>query len=305
MSPSKNNSLLKLIFFGNYFYGICAVALSTEAALQQHAPLNDIIFYLMTFSLTVLYYTKAYLPQRAPKGNNERSVWYYDNRQLMLYSQVLFTIILLLGVVWFLKSFWDGLLNMNLTDWLLIIVFPVAGAFYYGLDNKAFGKINLRKIGWLKPFIIGFVWAGQVTIYPLLYADIESKLHYAPTFIGCLLFLKNFMFVTVLCIMFDVKDYATDHNQHLQTFVVKFGLRRTIFYILIPLCILGLGSFLTYGTLHHFSLMKIILNTIPFISLIAVAYSLHRRKPIFYYLILIDGLMLVKAVCGSIAMVYF
>jgi hypothetical protein len=51
--------------------------------------------------------------------------------------------------------------------------------------------------------------------------------------------------------------------------------------------------------------MKITLNVLPFLLLIAVAYSLQQRKSILYYLIIIDGLMLAKAVCGSIAMTYF
>lgn len=113
------------------------------------------------------------------------------------------------------------------------------------------------------------------------------------------------MFVTVLCIMFDIKDYAVDHNLQIKTFVVTRGLRYTIFYILLPLCFLGLGSFIIYGITRNFHQMKILLNTIPFILLISVAYSMHRRKPLLYYLAIIDGLMLVKAICGSLAMVYF
>lgn len=104
--------------------------------------------------------------------------------------------------------------------------------------------------------------------------------------------------------MFDIKDYAADHNRQLKTFVVKAGLRKTIFMILIPLCLLGLTSFIFYGIIRQFSLLKISLNVIPFIALIAVAYSMHRRKSIFYYLIVIDGLMLVKAVCGITAMTF-
>jgi len=32
--------------------------------------------------------------------------------------------------------------------------------------------------------------------------------------------------------------------------------------------------------------------------LIIVSYSMHKRKSILYYLIIIDGLMFVKGVCG-------
>ena len=108
------------------------------------------------------------------------------------------------------------------------------------------------------------------------------------------------MFVTVLCIMFDIKDYAADHNHQLKTFVVRVGLRKTIFYIIIPLSIIGLGTFMGYATTRHFPLLRIIINTIPFILLIIMAYSLHRRKSILYYLAIIDGLLLVKSICGII-----
>jgi hypothetical protein len=105
--------------------------------------------------------------------------------------------------------------------------------------------------------------------------------------------------------MFDIKDYATDSNRKLKTYVVEHGLRATIFEILIPLSIVGLGSFLMYGLLRNFSGMRILLNTIPFLMMLMVAYYLHRRQSIFYYLVLIDGLMLVKALCGIIAVSYF
>jgi hypothetical protein len=87
--------------------------------------------------------------------------------------------------------------------------------------------------------------------------------------------------------------------------VTQYGLRKTIFNILVPLSVLGLGSFLIYGYTLQFSMMKILLNTIPFIAMISVAYSMASRRNIFYYLIIIDGLMLVKAVCGMIAVTYF
>lgn len=113
------------------------------------------------------------------------------------------------------------------------------------------------------------------------------------------------MYITLLCILFDIKDYAMDYNKDLKTVVVKLGLRRTIFYFIIPLCFIGLGSFLVYAYSQHFSLMKILINTIPFILIITVAYSMYSRRSIFYYLIIIDGLMLLKAACGITSMVFF
>ncbi len=119
-----------------------------------------------------------------------------------------------------------------------------------------------------------------------------------------LLFLKNTMFVISLAILFDIKDYATDYNKEIKTFVVKYGLRFTIFYILIPLSIIGFGSFICVSILKNFSVLKIVLNTIPFVALFAIIYSMKKRRSILYYLVIIDGLLLLKGIFGAIGMCF-
>lgn len=293
--------LTGLIFFGNYFYGICAVGLSIEASLQQRYPLNGPLVYLLLFLVTVLYYTLAYISEGPGDSNNKRSVWYVRNKGLVKNSQRFLFALFIIAALLFIRQTYHALLNAPFWYYILLFIFPLAAIMYYG----SFGRYNLRKFGWLKPFVIGFSWAGLVTVYPVVIACIEHGLVLELKLISFLLFIKNFMFVSVLCILFDIKDYATDYNHKLKTFVVEVGLRNTIFYIIIPLCILGLGTFLTYGFTHGFSTMKIALNTIPFVALLAVAYSFYRRRSILYYLIIIDGLMLLKAMCGIIAMYYF
>jgi hypothetical protein len=303
MLRKKTVSLVKFIFFGNYFYGLCAIGLSIEASLQQGFPLNTIPYYLLVAALTVLYYTKAYITDNAHNSTNLRSIWYAANAKLIFYCQLtMYALCLVCGLIVFpLKE----LSSITVAEWLLIASVPVAGLMYYGVNMRTTKAYNLRSVGWLKPFLIGFVWAGMVTIYPVLYYCITHNIRYDVTWIKFFLFVKNFMFVTVLCILFDIKDYATDHNYQLKTFVVKAGLRNTIFYIVIPLSFIGLGSFIIYAVIRNFGIMKILVNTIPFILLIWVSYSLHNRRSIFYYLIIIDGLMLAKALCGIVAMKFF
>lgn len=299
------NYPIQAFFFSNYFYGLCAIALSIEATLQQRLPFNSVQFYIFSFAATVLYYTRAYITEKPASNPNPRSQWYWEHRRKVFISQLFFTVVAAVYLGMLVFQHYSFILNMPFADWFLPLIFPTVAALYYGINHRRLAKYRLRNIGWLKPFIIGFVWAGLVTIYPIVFYNIENELARVPDWIGAFLFIKNFMYITVLCIMFDIKDYAADHNRQLKTFVVKAGLRNTIFFILIPLCLAGLASFLYFAMTRHFSTLKIALNVIPFLLLIAVAYSLHRRKSIFYYLIVIDGLMLVKALCGSIAMVYF
>ncbi len=301
MVNKTDSSLVKFIFFGNFFYGICAIALSIEASLQQGFPLNSLPYYLLVFAFTILYYVKAYITDNAHNHHNIRAVWYAKNKRLISVCQkLLYMLAVICGIIIFPYKY---LSSISIHQWLLILVFPMAALMYYGINLRTTNAYNLRSIGWLKPFMIGFVWAGLVTVYPVLYYCITHSQLYHITWINLFLLLKNFMFITALCILFDIKDYATDHNYQLKTFVVKAGLRKTIFNIVIPLSLIGLGSFLIYANYRQFGLVKVLINIIPFILLTVVAYSLQQRKSIFYYLVIIDGLMLVKAMCGIVAFI--
>jgi hypothetical protein len=295
---------LKSLFFGNYFYGFCAVGLTIEATLQQKLPFNDLFYLVSIFAITVWYYTLFYSSEPVEDFTNQRTIWYSKNKQLVISSQWSMFLIISVSVFIFTQAYFNRIMASSAEEIFLFLLFPGVALLYYGVLYR-FKKFSLRNIGWMKPFVIGFVWAGLVTVYPIVYYFIVNNSPFEFTWVGLFLFFKNFIFVTVLAIMFDVKDYATDSNQRLKTYVVEHGLRKTIFYILIPLSIAGLGSFLLYGFTRNFSAGRILLNTVPFLMMITVAYYLHRRQSIFYYLVLIDGLMLVKAICGSIAVSFF
>ncbi len=287
-------------FYGNYFVGFCAAVLAIEATLQQQLSLQPFLFYIILFLGTVYFYTYAYISKNNSVTANPRTQWYQAHAQwLQLQQRITLVAILVVSTVFFYNNV-QAFGNFSFEDYLLLFILPLGGLLYYGLITP---KFILRNNGWIKPFVIGFVWAGAVTIYPLIFDSVYRKTTPQYNLLNLLLFIKNGMFISLLAIMFDIKDYAADHNQSLKTFVVSIGLRKTIFAIIIPLCVIGLGNFLFYGITHHFSLRRIFFNTIPFVLLITVAWSLHRRKTILYYLAIIDGLMLLKAICGIAGMI--
>ena len=268
MSLKTNNPFVNFIFYGNYFYGICTLVLCMEAGMQHLLPLNSFWFYLLVFSATVMYYTKAYMTDISIDTINKRTQWYNQNRKTVKISQGLFIGITLILLGYITVTHYHHILKLSVSTWATILLFPIVAALYYGFNSKTFGHYNLRNKGWLKPFVIGFTWAGFVTIYPVIYYYIEQDLPYKPQAITVFLFLKNFIFITILCIMFDIKDYASDYNHHINTFVVKAGLRKTIFYIIIPLTLLGLLTFIIFVLSEHFHTTRILLNAIPFYFII-------------------------------------
>jgi len=296
--------LAYFILFGNYYYGLCTVALSVETGYQQGIGTNSMVYYLLVFLSTIIYYTYAYKTDTvSTRYSNQRSIWYVQHRKLIAYTQNLFTLTTAIIFFYILANYYKSLLNFSLFNWSLLLVFPIVAVLYYGVVLSPNFKLNLRNQGWLKPFFIGFVWSGAVTIYPVLYHQLETGITYNITWLTGWFFLKNWMFITVLCIMFDIKDYAADHNHQLKTFVVRVGLRKTIFSIIMPLTFLGLASFLVFAFSSHLPTLRVLMNTIPFILLLLVAYSMHQRRPIIYYLAIIDGLMIAKAICGILGVV--
>jgi 4-hydroxybenzoate polyprenyltransferase len=146
------------------------------------------------------------------------------------------------------------------------------------------------------------VWAGCVSLIPLVMLEAEHVPWTVDPILVIGLFVKNWMFCTINAIMFDFKDYADDSNKQLQTFVVRFGLNRTISYVIIPLTVVGMIAALAFMQYRHLGILSIMINLIPFLLMLIVAYSMHREKSIFYYLIVIDGLVFIKAICGILAM---
>ena len=289
--------------FSNFFIAVCAVALCIEAALQQQIPFNSLIFYVLIFSATKVFYTFAYTGEYFPNMQNRRAKWYAENNKIIIKSQYFFSAVMLACIMFYATKYFNYLFKIPIWQWLAEAAFAVIAILYYGVPFKKYHYINLRRTGWLKPFVIGFVWAGMVSFTPVLFNEVEQGKLYHFSMLNLLLFIKNFMYVSVLCILFDIKDYAADYNKKVKTFVVIHGLRKTIFYIIIPLCIIGFLCYVKFSISMNFTAIRIIFNCIPFILLLIVAWSMKKRKPILYYLAVIDGLMLLKALCGIAGMV--
>ncbi len=218
-------------------------------------------------------------------------------------AQRLYTLAAVFILLYFFVQYYSLLSFLSVTNLLLLLVFPLLAGFYYGILFLPGHSFNLRRYGRLKPFVIGFVATGAVTVYPLVFFSTVLMRPLRFTAQEGLYFVANFMFTTVIAIMFDIKDYASDHNHRLKTLVVRFGLRKSIYYVLLPFIAIGMLAFILFAINKHYSFLQLIINGIPFLLLALIAWSLQQRKKILYYLAVIDGLLLVKAICGIAAVV--
>ena len=292
---------LDAILFSNSFYGFIAVALAIENNLVLKMPLHYPLFYLLLFCSTVAFYLLSYRYDPHPLKGNKRAVWINAHKkQLTAYQYILFMIIAVGGLF-----YWYLLPSVPFPQLILLIllvsIFPVLGFLYYGISFPGIFKVRLRSFGWFKPFIIGAVWAGSVSFIPWVLFHWMHKITpvLSPSFI--FFGLHNWMFISILAILFDIKDYAADHNQSLKTFVVRKGLRKVLFTIVLPLSLIGISVLSTFLFLRETNLFAITLFLVPMGLLCLVAFGLSKRRTVAWYLLVIDGLMLVKAICGIAA----
>jgi len=287
-------------FYGNYFLGVCAVAQVIETSALLKLPWRNAWLLNFVFAATVLFYTYPYVRRGLAESRNPRTEWYRRHFLFVCVSQIFLTLWLVVSGITFCFTHADAIRKMELWEWGLLMSFPLVSAFYYG-GNVLSYQVNIRRVGWLKPFLIGFAWTGLILVYPILFSRIQYGHHLILTWFPCMLFTKNFMFMSMLAILFDIKDKVADRGSGLDTWVVRLGLRRTLFHVTLPLTVLGVLTFLSYAVSQGFSIIRMLLILIPFILLILAIIALNKPRSLLYYLVVIDGLMLAKALFGIAA----
>ena len=252
------------------------------------------------------YYNYAYIGAiKFSTSSNPRSEWFIKHKKFLKINQSILTGVSIFLIAYLSLTNIRNILNLPIYYWIVVFLMVGVAGLYYGLIPTYFFNLNLRNTGWLKPFIIGFLWACTANILPLILLKIESNVVVDNLFLLARLFIKNWMFCTVNAIMFDIKDYEIDSNRELKTFVVRIGIQKTIAFILLPLLLIGMSSLLFFGYIQNFNFIVIVMNMIPFLLTIFVAFLMYTKKNILFYLIVIDGLIFIKALCGIGAILLF
>ena len=262
-----------------------------------------VLFVALAAAATVYYYNHSYLLESVDDAPNQRTIWVREHAGRIKKIQWLLLAFLLVGGSYELYTLFPGIHSMGIDDILYCCLIGL-GSFLYYFDTKKYPFINLRSYSLLKPFVIGCIWAGVGVYAPYLFLKLTDQ-HYTGMSHLPILFVSNALYITIIAVLFDIKDFESDANKQMKTLVVRMGLTKTINWFVVPLGALILLATLRYSYLHQFTGYQILLNTIPLILLISVSYQMHQRKSILYYLAIIDGLIVVKAACGLIATLLF
>jgi 4-hydroxybenzoate polyprenyltransferase len=260
-------------------------------------------FVVLAAAATVYYYNHSYLLESNDSAPNQRNIWVREHAGQIKKIQYLLLAFIIGGGSYQLYTLVPGIQLLEPYDILYCCLISL-GAFLYYFDTKKYPWLNLRSYGILKPLVIGSIWAGVGVYAPFLYLKLSDQAYKGMAHMP-ILFISNALYISIIAVLFDIKDFESDANKQMKTLVVRMGLTKTINWIVLPMSALILMATLRYSFLHGFTGYQILLNTIPLILLISVSYQMHQHKSILYYLAIIDGLIVVKAACGIIATLLF
>ena len=109
--------------------------------------------------------------------------------------------------------------NLSTTVLIYFIPFAVINLVYVVPFLGGFQK-NLRRVSYLKIFLVAFVWSGVTTVIPLIVGEYQYEVSII------LLFVQRMLFILVLILPFEIRDMKLDFK-NLKTLPQKIGIEKT------------------------------------------------------------------------------
>lgn len=156
-------------------------------------------------------------------------------------------------------------------------------------------NLNLRKVPFLKIFLIMMVWAFSTIMLPIIQME-----HWVDWKATCLLLLERLFFIGALAILFDLRDVALDHKMGLKTIPIILGEKKSI--------LLSNGLLLLFlidSLIYYWYSSTLFLMPAAFISFFIVLYLINyfklKMNP-HYHAIYLDGAILLH---GLIILLFY
>ncbi len=270
---------LQFILSHSIFIAICAVALCFQTAVLLHINLTGYLYAFIFFS-TISSYNFYWL----------LSGYSFSGQPVKLFLQQYYSnaIVLAAGSIGLLYT------TFHVTDLLPVIGLGMVLTVLYTIPLLPFKIFRLaRKAGLLKTFLLAFTWS-YVTVY-IPYSQTPTG-----NFITLVMLFNNrFLFMLMLCIIFDARDTKVDKIRGLQslTTIIKPS---TVQYIMFGI----FAAYIINGIvlrIYYDEMMQIIALLVTGVVTAVVYFFSLKKQGYFFYYFLVDGLMLFSALATYVA----
>lgn len=267
---------MHFLLFSSIFIGCCVVAFSMETNILLGLPFNPVKFYVFVFAATLTQYNFHYLIKTSAVAGSDRLQWSMRHRLLHF-------IFLIIGIVLLINS----LFNFQFHHFFIILCLGFVSLLYsFPLLPFARGK-RIKDFGSLKFITLSLLWTLVTVWFP-----VNSMPH--DTGLYAIIFIKRFLFMMVLCLLFDMRDVEIDRSENILTPAVILGREKSykLAYLLLSLFVLmAIIQYLYYP--HLGFLLAMICSSVATYFVIELT---RKNNNDVVYLAGIDGMMLLQAV---------
>ncbi|MEO8719747.1 MAG: UbiA family prenyltransferase [Ginsengibacter sp.] len=266
----------EFILFTSIFVAGCAIALCMETNLLLGVPYNNFSFYAFVFGATIVQYNLHYIVKKVAAQNSERLRWTKKNKNVHL-------ILLIAGSFLMVIS----LFSFHLEHFFILFILGCI-SFLYSFPFLPFGsKKRIKDYGVLKIITLALLWTLVTVWFPVSGRAYDTGLY---TFI----FIKRFIFIFILCLLFDMRDIEVDRSEKINTLAVVLGRKKSYTLSYVLLFVFVLLSIAQYFYLPQMEFLVAMLFS-AVVTLITIV-STKKTNSDFIYLAGIDGMMLLQAI---------
>lgn len=271
--------LLEGLLYSSVFISFCGFALTLETYLLAGLPVSwpmAVFVFLATLFTYNLSSVQSIIRRPNQSINRHDPVWGQRHKKEL-------AALGLLSVVAAIGIYFGFGLRVNL--WFLLHLALISVGYTVPMLYKRKFVKPLRSVPLLKVFLIAYVWAAVTAMFPLLDAGLEV---WQPETLW--LFLRRFLFILALALLFDIRDYTYDRDMNTLTFPGWIGVRNTK--------LLSLGLLLLYALVllrsgeHGLILWALLASAF---GAAVIVWRSAENRPRAYFAILADGAMLLHA----------
>lgn len=270
---------LQFILSHSLFISVCAAALCYQSFIVLQLPIDHALTALVFFAtlcsynfywlLSKFYFSQRNRPLRFLRANFSNLLFFLPSA-----AGVIACIVLRPAVLTHIS------VAVVLTLFYSVPLWPV--------KQLAF----TRKAGFLKTVVLAFTWAYVTVMIPSVQGEV-------PVDFILIHLIARFLFMLILCIIFDSRDIEVDKIHALRSLATDVS-RRTLGWIVA-------GSFTVYLIcgfvlrFHFYDRRQIIAFLLSGLFSIYVYRLSLKKQNYFFYYFLVDGLMLFSALASFLA----
>lgn len=276
--------LFHFILSHSIFISFCAVALSLQTLLLLNIPVNAILLAFIFFA-TLSGYNAYWMISRFSFNNPASRISFLKNNKSSL--SIMFAAVT--GMV--ICS-----IHLHLVMYNIIATLILLGLYALPLFSPFKNFSFIRRAGFLKTVLLAFSWAQVTTMIPLQRSVFD--IHQA----GVLIFFSRFLFMLLLCIIFDKRDAAIDKIRGLHSLAT--GISNLLLHSIVVIIFIIYVITVYMLRYHGIGLPDLYaLVAAGTVTLLMYFTSLKKRGYIFYYFI-VDGMMFLSGLLTILADIY-